>query len=228
MIANTPEEILQRLRNMANPANVAGMARYGINPENTLGISIPALRSIAKEIGKDHALAQELWASGIHEARILAAFIDDPKQVTEIQMENWVVDFDSWDVCDQVCGSLFDRTPFAYQKALEWSSRQEEFVKRAGFALMAWLAVHDKKAGNEQFENFFPAIIHQSTDARNYVRKAVNWALRNIGKRNRSLNQRSIEIAQEIARIDSKSAHWIASDALKELTSLAIQNRLKP
>ena len=212
---------------MANPANVAGMARYGINPENTLGISIPALRAIAKEIGKDHDLAQELWASGVHEARILAAFIDDPKQVTEAQMEQWVADFDSWDVCDQVCGNLFDRTAYAYPKALDWSSREEEFVKRAGFALMAWLPVHDKKARDEQFEIFFPAILRASTDGRNYVRKAVNWALRNIGKRNRALNQRAIATAQKIARIDSKTAHWIASDALKELTSLAIQSRLK-
>jgi len=212
---------------MADPANVAGMARFGINPENTLGISIPALRSIAKEIGKDHVLAQELWASGIHEARILAAFIDDPIQVTEAQMERWAAEFDSWDVCDQVCGNLFDRTPFAFQKALDWSSREIEFVKRAGFALMAWLAVHDKKAKDDRFEIFLPAIIQQSTDNRNYVRKAVNWALRNIGKRNRSLNWRAIETAEEVARIDSKTAHWIASDALKELTSLAIQSRLK-
>ena len=212
---------------MANPANVAGMARYGINPENTLGISIPALRAIAKEIGKDHDLAQELWASGVHEARILAAFIDDPKQVTEAQMEQWVADFDSWDVCDQVCGNLFDRTAYAYPKALDWSSREEEFVKRAGFALMAWLPVHDKKARDEQFEIFFPAILRASTDGRNYVRKAVNWALRNIGKRNRALNQRAVATAQKIARIDSKTAHWIASDALKELTSPAVQNRLK-
>jgi len=212
---------------MANPANVAGMARFGINPENTLGISIPELRSMAKEIGKDHALAQELWTSGIHEARILAAFVDDPKKVTEVQMEWWVADFDSWDVCDQVCCNLFDRTPYAYQKALEWSCREEEFVRRAGFALMAWLPVHDKKAGDEQFEIFFPAIIRESSDGRNYVKKAVNWALRNIGKRNRSLNQRAIETAEKIARIDSKTAHWIARDALKELTSPAIQGRLK-
>lgn len=227
MMANNPEDILERLQNLANPANVAGMARYGINPENTLGISIPVLRSIAKEIGKNHALAQELWASGIHEARILAAFVDDPKQVTETQMEQWAADFNSWDVCDQVCGNLFDRTPFAYQKALEWSSREEEFVRRAGFALMAWLAVHDKKSGDERFEIFFPTVIRASTDDRNYVRKAVNWALRNIGKRNRSLNRRAIETAGEIAQIDSKTAHWIASDALRELTSLAIQGRLK-
>lgn len=226
-MTNTAEEILERLRKMANPANVAGMSRYGINPENTLGISIPKLRLLAKEIGKDHSLAQDLWTSGIHEARILAAFIDDPKQVTEAQMEQWAADFDSWDVCDQVCGNLFDRTPYAYQKAVDWSSREAEFVKRSGFALMAWLPVHDKKARDEQFELFFPAIIAQSTDSRNFVRKSVNWALRNIGKRNRWLNQRAIETAQEIACIDSKTARWIANDALKELTSLAVQSRLK-
>jgi len=226
-MANTCDEILERLESLANPANVAGMARYGINPENTLGISIPVLRSIAKEIGKDHALAQELWASGVHEARILAGFIDDPEQVTEAQMEQWAADFDSWDVCDQVCGNLFDRLPLAYEKALDWSFREEEFVKRAGFALMAWLPVHDKKARDEQFESFFPAIIRESTDGRNYVRKAVNWALRNIGKRDQTLNQRAIETAEEIARIDSKTARWIAGDALKELTSLGVQSRLK-
>ena len=227
MMAKTADDVLDILRSLANPENVAGMRRYGINPENTLGISIPNLRSLAKEIGKDHSLAQDFWASGIHEARILAAFIDDPKQVTEAQMEQWAADFDSWDVCDQVCGNLFDRTPYAYQKAVDWSSREAEFVKRAGFALMAWLPVHDKKARDEQFEPFFPAIIAQSTDGRNFVRKSVNWALRNIGKRNRSLNQRAIATAQEVARIDSKTAHWIANDALKELTSLAIQSRLK-
>jgi len=226
-MAKTADDVLNNLRSLANPENVAGMRRYGINPKNTLGISIPNLRSLANEIGKDHSLAQDLWTSGIHEARILAAFIDDLKQVTQAQMEQWAADFDSWDVCDQVCGNLFDRTPYAHQKAVDWSSREAEFVKRAGFALMAWLPVHDKKARDEQFELFFPAIIDQSTDSRNFVKKAVNWALRNIGKRNRSLNQRAIETAQEIARIDSKTAHWIANDALKELTSLAVQSRLK-
>jgi 3-methyladenine DNA glycosylase AlkD len=142
-------------------------------------------------------------------------------------MEQWAADFDSWDVCDQVCGNLFDRVPLAYEKALDWSCREEEFVKRAGFALMAWLAVHDKKARDEQFEGFFPAIIRESMDGRNYVRKSVNWALRNIGKRNRSLNQRAIETAEEITRIDSKTARWIAGGALKELTSLGVQRRLK-
>ena len=219
------DQIIVQLKSQADPAAVEGMVRYGINPENTLGISIPTLRAMAREIGKDHQLAEELWASGIHEARILASIIDDPHQVTEEQMERWVADFDSWDVCDQVCSNLFDRTTFAYQKAIEWSSGEAEFIKRAGFAMMAALAVHDKRAGDERFEPFFPIIVRQATDERNYVKKAVNWALRNIGKRNHHLNTRAIETAREIAQIDSKVARWIANDALKELTDDRIQSR---
>ncbi|OGO64301.1 MAG: DNA alkylation repair protein [Chloroflexi bacterium RBG_19FT_COMBO_55_16] len=219
------DQIIVQLKSQADPAAVEGMVRYGINPENTLGISIPTLRAMAREIGKDHQLAEELWASGIHEARILASIIDDPHQVTEEQMERWVADFDSWDVCDQVCSNLFDRTTFAYQKAIEWSSGEAEFIKRAGFAMMAALAVHDKRAGDERFEPFFPIIVRQATDERNYVKKAVNWALRNIGKRNRHLNTRTIEIARKIEQIDSKVARWIANDALKELTDDRIQSR---
>lgn len=219
-------KILNRLNSLANPANVAGMARYGINPKDTLGVSMPALRAMAKQIGVDHALAQQLWVSGIHEARILAGLIDDPRQVTEAQMERWVADFDSWDVCDQVCSNLFDRTPYAYQKAVEWSGRGAEFVKRAGFVLMAALAVHDKKARDEAFEQFLPVIVRESTDDRNFVRKAVNWALRQIGKRDRQLNARAIETARQIAQIDSKAARWIASDALKELTSTKVVDKL--
>ncbi|MGW8251979.1 MAG: DNA alkylation repair protein, partial [Anaerolineales bacterium] len=181
------QAILERLRSMANPENVAGMERYGINTQNTLGISIYTLRPLAKEIGRDHGLALGLWDSGIHEARILACYIDDPQQVTEAQMERWALDFDSWDVCDQVCSSLFDHTPFAYQKALQWSERDEEFVKRAGFVLMAALSVHDKGAPDERFEQFFPGILREASDGRNYVKKAVNWALRQIGKRSRYL-----------------------------------------
>jgi 3-methyladenine DNA glycosylase AlkD len=225
-MSTSAEVVLARLKAQANPDNVEGMAHFGINPENTLGLSIPTLRAMAKEIGRDHDLAEELWASGIHEARLLAGFIDNPKQVSEAQMEAWVKDFDSWDVCDQVCMNLFDRTPFTDQKAVEWSSREEEFVKRAAFALMASLAVHDKKSGDERFETFFPLIVQQAVDERNYVRKAVNWALRQIGKRNSRLNSRSIEVAEQIARLDSKSARWIAADALKELTSPAVQGKV--
>jgi 3-methyladenine DNA glycosylase AlkD len=219
-------EIIQKLKSLASPKNVEGMARFGINPNNTLGISVPVLRDIAREAGKDHQLAQELWASSIHEARILACFIDKPEMVTELQMESWVKDFDSWDVCDLCCSDLFDRTKFAHQKAVEWSGREEEFVKRAGFTLMAALAVHDKKASDADFLKFLPIIKRESTDERNFAKKAVNWALRNIGKRNLDLNKMAIKTAEEIQKIDSKSARWIAADALRELTGEAVQKRL--
>ena len=211
------KEILTHLKSLHNPRNVAGMTQFGINPRNTLGVSIPTLRKIARQAGKDHRLAQELWASGIHEARILAAMVDDPARVTEAQMERWVKDFDSWDVCDQVCSNLFDKTKFAHRKAVEWSRRDEEFVKRAGFVLMAALAVHDKSAPDAAFIKFLPLIQRGATDERNFVKKAVNWALRQIGKRNRALNRAASATAREIQRIDSKSARWIAADALREL-----------
>jgi len=223
----TCDEIISYLRGLANPENVAGMRRYGINPHNTLGVSIPALRDVAKRTGKDHRLAQELWQSGIHEARILAAYVDDPRQITAEQMEEWAADFDSWDVCDQVCSSLFDRTPYAAQKAIEWSEREAEYVKRAGFVLMACLAVHDKKASNALFESFLPHIQRGASDERNFVKKAVNWALRQIGKRNRGLNNLAVQTAREIARLDSRAARWIAADALRELTSDKTQGRLQ-
>ena len=220
------EDIIQRLRSLSDPEAVKGMARFGINPENTYGVSIPNLRRIAKEAGKDHALAQELWASSIHEAKILASMIDEPQMVTEEQMEVWVRDFDSWDVCDQVCMSLFDKVPLAWQKIADWSEREEEFVKRAAYALIACLAWHDKKAEDEKFVGLLPVIIMGATDERNFVKKAVNWALRHIGKRNLNLNRAAIEAAEEIWGIDSKAARWIAADALRELTSEAVQKRL--
>jgi 3-methyladenine DNA glycosylase AlkD len=221
------EEILDVLQSLANPDNVAGMARFGINPHNTLGVSIPQLRKLAREQGKDHNLALALWETGLHEARLLASMVDDIHQVSEDQMESWVRDFDSWDICDQVCGNLFDRTSFAYDKAREWSARSEEFVKRAGFVLMAGLAVHDKKAPDAAFEPFFPILVREACDERNFVKKAVNWALRGLGKRNRSLNQAAIRIALEIQGLNCKAARWIAADALRELTSAKIQSRLK-
>ncbi len=220
-------EILSRLKAMRNPANVAGMARFGINSENTLGISVYDLRNMAKEIGVDHGLALRLWDSGIHEARLLAVFLDEPAKVNEAQMEKWAGDFNSWDVCDQASTSLFDQTGLAWKKAREWSSREEEFVKRAGFALMAGLAVHDKSAGNEAFIGLLPIIKREAKDGRNFVRKAVNWALRNIGKRNIILNREAVKTAKEIAKIDSKSAKWIAADALRELESAKVKTRLK-
>ncbi len=221
------EALLGRLRSMANPANVEGMARYGINPRDSLGVSMPAVRGIAKETGRNHELAAELWASGLHEARILASLVDDPRQVSQEQMEAWAAAFDSWDVCDQVCSNLFDKTPFAYSKAVEWSARPEEFVKRAGFVLMAALANHDKKASDEVFEAFYPILLREACDERNFVRKAVNWALRGIGKRSRRLNLSAIAAARQIGQIENKTARWIAADALKELTSEKTRSMLK-
>jgi 3-methyladenine DNA glycosylase AlkD len=223
---NSLDDTLARLQAMANPDNLAGMARYGISTQDTLGISIYELRKVAKDTGFDHQLAGELWDTGIHEARILASYLEQPEWVSAEQMERWAADFDSWDVCDQVC-DLFDRTAFAYAKAFDWSTRPEEFVKRAAFALMAGLAVHDKAASNEQLAQFFPVIVHEANDERNFVKKAVNWALRNIGKRNRALNALAIQTAQEIAQNPSKAARWVAADALRELKSEKIQRRLK-
>jgi len=220
-------EVLERLKSLGNPDAVAGMARYGISPHNTLGVSVPALRKLAREIGRNHGLAQQLWSSGVHEARILASMIDDPRMVTEEQMERWAADFDSWDVCDQCCGNLFDKTELACRKAVEWAARDEEFVKRAGFALMAWLAFHDKRTPDEAFLQFLPVIKRESVDGRNFVRKAVNWALRHIGKRNANLNRAAIQTAKEIQETGSKPGRWIAADALRELTGEKVQERLR-
>ncbi len=225
-MAETVETVITRLRTLASPKHMAEMVRLGINSKEALGISIYTLRDLANELGPDHALAQGLWDSGLHEARILASYIEKPEWVTEEQMEKWAGDFDSWDMCDQVCG-LFEATPHAYTKAIEWSSRPEEFVKRSAFAIMAGLAVHDKQATDEQFVPFFPVIARESVDERNFVKKAVNWALRNIGKRNRNLNLLAIQTAQEIQKYPSKAARWVATDALRELTGEKVQGKLK-
>jgi len=220
-------DILKRLETLANPEAVKGMARYGISSKNTYGVSIPNLRNMAKEVGINHDIAHQLWVSGIHEARILASMIDDPKLVNEGQLEKWVSGFDSWDVCDQVCMNLFEKSPLACRKIVEWSRREEEFVRRAAFTLIACLAWHDKKAEDDKFINLFPLLIRGATDERNFVKKAVNWALRNIGKRNLNLNKAAVNTAREIQRLDSKAAHWIASDTIRELESAAVQRRLK-
>lgn len=222
------DQVLTKLRAWSSPPDREGMARFGIRAEKALGVSIPKLRGLAREIGRNHLLAQQLWASEIHEARILASMVDDWRLVTEEQMEAWAKDCDSWDVVDQCCSNLFDKTPRAYGKAIEWSGRGEEFVKRAGFVLMAALAVHDKKADDEAFEPFFPLIEREAGDGRNFVKKAVNWALRQIGKRNQSLNARAIEVAKRIQQQSSASARWVASDALRELSSEAVRRRMIP
>jgi len=220
-------DAVAELRALANPRNVEGMARYGISSTNTLGVSIPRIRALAKRAGRDHALAQQLWDTGIHEARIMAAMVDDPKLVTKRQMDRWAADFDSWDVVDGCCGVLFDRTPHAYEKALHWSARRAEYVKRAGYVLMAALAVHDKRAPDETFLALLPAIVRGSDDDRNFVKKAVNWALRQIGKRNRRLNAAAIETAEQLRATGTRSGRWIAADALRELRSDSVQARLR-
>ncbi len=201
----------------ANAATVAGMARYGINVEHALGVPMPVLRKLGKKVGRDHALALELWASGVHEVRILATLVDDPARVTQRQMERWARQFDSWDVCDQTCQNLFRYTPFAFDKAAEWARAKPEFVRRAGFALMAGLAVKAKAARDAQFEAFLPLIEEMAGDDRNFVKKAVNWALRQIGKRSPRLRTKAVAAAVRIRRQDSRPARWIASDALREL-----------
>lgn len=221
------ETILRSLRMLGRSEAVAGMARFGITPEKAYGVSIPELRKLAKRIGKDHLLAQQLWAIDTRETRILASMIDDPAQVEEEQMEAWVREFSYWEICDQVCQNLFARTSFAHRKALEWAERPEEFVRRAGFAIMAWRAFQDRKAPDEVFEEYFAAIVRGATDERPMVKKAVNWALRQIGKRNSRLNRRAIDVAGHILKLDAKSARWIARDALRELTSAAVQERLR-
>ncbi|MBF0518579.1 MAG: DNA alkylation repair protein [Nitrospirae bacterium] len=221
-------EIILKLKSLANPKNVEGMARYGINPKNTLGITIPALKAILREVGKSHELALKLWDSGIHEAKILAALMDIPKVVTEEQMERWVKDFDSWDVCDQVCSKLFVKTTFAYVKARQWCKNDEEFVKRAGFVMITSLTVHDKRASDNVFLDFFDLIKEASTDDRNFVKKAVNWALRQIGKRNQPLRVEATRLAHEIYGISTKSSKWIARDALRELEKYWTGQRNSP
>lgn len=220
-------QIIKKLKSMRNQYNVDGMKRFGIDGKNMLGISNTELRAITKEIGKDHELALRLWNSKIHEAGILACLIDEPKKVTKKQMDKWANDFDNWGTCDSCCMHLFDRTPYAYEKINQWSKNKKEFVKRAAFALIASLAVHDKKAEDKIFIDLLPIIKRESTDERNFVRKAVNWALRQIGKRNKHLNKEAIKAAKEIEKIDSKAARWIAKDALRELQSEAVQKRLR-
>lgn len=223
----TSQEILHYLKSLSNPESVAGMARYGINPATAYGVSIPNLRKIASKNRRDHGLAGELWESGIHEARILASMIDDPRHVTDDQMERWVADFNSWDLCDQCCNNLFRKLEWAHRKTVEWADRDEEFVKRAGFVLMACLAVHDTGTSDERFGDYFAVIKKASEDNRNFVKKAVNWALRQIGKRSIGLNAAALGAAREIQDFDSRAAKWIASDAIRELTSEAVQKRLK-
>jgi len=221
------EQIITKLETLSDPQVAKKMAKFGIIARKSYGISMPELRKIAKNTGENHKLAKRLWQKNSRETKILASLIEDYSKVNEEQMDFWVKDFDSWEICDQCCINLFWRTPFAYKKAIEWSSRKEEFVKRAAFSLMAVLAIHDKNMGNEEFVELFPYIKKQSTDNRHYVKKSINWALRQIGKRNAFLHKQALKLAEEIKKINSKSAKWVASDAIRELRSEKILNRIK-
>ena len=227
----TVAEIVKKLESLGSPGNVAGMERFGIVSPKSFGIPAPALKQAAREIKKQaedrHELALELWKTGIYDARAVAFLIDDPKRVTNEQMESWARDFDNWATVDGTCSYLFCRTPHAYAKAFEWADRDEEFVKRAAFSLMAYLAVHDKKADDEKLAAFLPVIESHSNDERNFVKKAVNWALRQIGKRSMYLNKLAVETGERIKAQNSKPARWIASDALRELRSEKVQERLQ-
>jgi 3-methyladenine DNA glycosylase AlkD len=226
--------ILAELRKLGSERDRAGMARFGINVDDAFGVSVYVLRTIAKRIGTDHGLALALWSTGNHEARLLACFVDDPERVTVAQMDAWARDFDSWDICDQATTSLFDQTRHAWRMAAEWAKRDDEWVRRAGFALMAGLAVHDKAANDRAFVRLLPLIERAAPDGRNFVKKAVSWALRNIGKRNRALNAAAITCAKRIlekagkrpADAGTRSARWVATDALRELGSEAVQRRI--
>jgi 3-methyladenine DNA glycosylase AlkD len=209
--------ILAELKALGSAQNRAGQARFGINTAHAYGVSIANLRPIAKRLKRDHELAGALWASGVHEARILAAFVDEPAKVTPAQMDAWAAEFDSWDVCDQVCGSLFDKTPHAEKKIAKWAKDKREFVRRAAFALAAAYAVHAKKAPDETFLPMLALIEKHSTDPRNFVRKAVNWALRTIGKRSTALHAPALALAEKLATSDDKTARWIGKDAAREL-----------
>jgi 3-methyladenine DNA glycosylase AlkD len=216
MSANSAK-VLAELHRLANPRNVAGMARFGIVGEKLLGVSVVKLRAIAKRTGRNHALAGELWGSGILEARILAAFIAEPAGLTRRQANSWAKDFECWADCDGLCIHLFRKTPFAHELAVAWSRSRAELVKRAGFTMMATLAVHDKSARNEVFRRYLTRVHEEAADERHNVKKGVNWALRQIGKRNPILNREAIRMAKRIREEDSRAARWIAGDALREL-----------
>lgn len=215
------------LRRDARPEALAGMARYGIVGERRLGLSMPAMRHIAGTLGRDHQLALALWDSGIPDAQIVAAMVADPAQLTPRQMDAWSRSLASWDVCDQVCANAFRASPHAWRKVHVWSRRQHAFVRRAAFSLLATLSVHDRSADDRLFLEALALIEAAAGDERNYVRKAVNWALRNIGKRNPALNAAAIAAARRIAQQGTRSARWIAADALRELCGAAVQARMR-
>lgn len=221
------KEIIAELKKFENPVNKAGMAKFGIDSSKALGLRAPQIYAITKKISKNHDLALEMWEEEIHEAKHVAYLIEETEKITKKQMNKWANDFYSWDLVDGCVGFCFDKTKFAYNIVFDWSKKEKEFVKRAGFVMMCALAVHDKKRPDDDFLPFFPLILEECTDNRNFVKKAVNWAIRQMGKRSRYLNEKCIALAEEVLAVDDKTARWIAKDAIRELTNEKIQRRLK-
>ena len=219
----TARELLGHLRRLSNPRNIEGMARYGIAPASPLGVSVKQLRDLAREVDRDHDVAALLWKSGLHEARILASILEEPDRVTKAQMERWAKGFDSWDLCDQCCANTFEKTPYAWEMVRVWSSRKEEYVKRAAFSLLARLAVSDKETADDRFKRLLPLVKKGATDGRNYVKKAVSWSARQIGKRSIGLHKQALSLAAGLSRSKHDSARWIAKDIMKDLNRPALK-----
>jgi 3-methyladenine DNA glycosylase AlkD len=221
------EEVILRLKAKSRIDTLPKMARFGINIKNSYGVKVRDLRALAKETGTDITVAQQLWLSGIHDARLLATLITNPKDLTEEIAEKWVTEVDSWDICDGLIINLVGKSGLAHQKAWEWALREEEFVKRAGFVLISYLALHDKKVDDTKFEFYLKIIKEKSAEKRNFAKKAINWALRQIGKRSQGLNRKALEIVQEILETNPQGNNWIANNAICELTSPKTRERLK-
>jgi 3-methyladenine DNA glycosylase AlkD len=224
--ASAVPEVLAWLERKGTKRTRDGMARYGIYAKKVLGVTVGDIRALGKRLGRSHELALALWKTGFYEARMLTSFVDEPARVTPAQMDRWSRDFDNWAVCDTLCFHLFDRTPHAWDKIAAWGDRREEFVKRAAFALLAGLTVHDKQSGDGPFLASLPLVERAASDERNFVKKAVNWALRSIGKRSPALNAAAVAVAARLAASPEPAARWVGKDALRELTSASVTRRL--
>jgi 3-methyladenine DNA glycosylase AlkD len=221
------DDVVARLRKLGSKSVRDGMLRYGIPNENAFGVSVGKIQKLSKELGRNHELALALWETGFYEARMLAAFVDDPKLVTRAQMDRWCKDFDNWGIVDTVCFKLFDVTPHAWKKVEQWSKRRDEFQRRAAYALLACLGVHDKQATNEKFIACFPLIEAAATDERNFVKKGVSWALRVIGRRNLELNNAATELAQRLADSPDPTSRWLGKEALREFKRPVVRRQLE-
>lgn len=221
------EEIIKLLEENGTEDNIKSSKRFDIRFKKAYGVKLPILRKIAKQTGKNHKLAQELWEYNAHETRLLATMIDEPEQVTNQQLNEWVSSFDSWDIVDQACLNLFDKVPQAIENIFIWYKAEEEFIKRTAFSLIAIIAVHNKKAPASIFDKYYPLIIEASTDNRNFVKKSISWALRSIGKRDKQSNKKALKCAYELQKLDNKTSKWIARDVIRELESEKVQNKIK-